>query len=124
NPYTGPWHRITAHPILVINNIYDPATPYQAAQAMTRQLADARPLTVEGYGHTALENPSSCVHEYESRYLIGGILPPERSHLPTRHSAFRQPRVIATRASPYSRSSCGTTLEGPHHDEDDGRRNR
>jgi pimeloyl-ACP methyl ester carboxylesterase len=77
NPYTGPWHRITAHPILVINNIYDPATPYQAAQAMTRQLADARLLTVEGYGHTALENPSSCVHEYESRYLIDGILPPK-----------------------------------------------
>jgi hypothetical protein len=43
---------------------------------MTRQLADARLLTVEGYGHTALENPSSCVNEHESRYLIDGTLPP------------------------------------------------
>ena len=77
NPYTGPWNRTTAHPILVINTTYDPATPYQAAQAMTRELADARLLTLEGYGHTALANPSSCVKEYESRYLIDGILPPE-----------------------------------------------
>ncbi len=76
NPYTGPWNRTTAHPILVVNTTYDPATPYQGAQAMTRQLADARLLTLEGYGHTALINASSCVNEYESRYLIDGILPP------------------------------------------------
>jgi pimeloyl-ACP methyl ester carboxylesterase len=76
NPYTGPWNRTTAHPILVVNTTYDPATPYQGAQAMTQQLFDARLLTLEGYGHTALVNASSCVKEYESRYLIDGILPP------------------------------------------------
>src|SRR5215470_5364084 len=37
--YTGPWNRTTAHPILVINTTYDPATPYQAAEAMVRELA-------------------------------------------------------------------------------------
>src|SRR5215813_11540055 len=76
NPYTGPWNRTTAHPILVVNTTYDPATPHQGAEAMVRELADARLLTLEGYGHTALENPSSCVNEYESRYLIDGTLPP------------------------------------------------
>jgi hypothetical protein len=53
----------------VVGTTYDPATPYQGAQAMTRELGDARLLTLEGYGHTTLTNPSRCVNEYESRYL-------------------------------------------------------
>jgi hypothetical protein len=43
---------------------------------MTRAPARARLLTMEGYGHTALLNPSSCVNRYESRYFIDGALPP------------------------------------------------
>src|SRR5262249_5924571 len=74
--YTGPWNRVTAHPILVVNTTYDPATPYGAAQAMIQELADARLLTLEGYGHTAMVNASRCINEYETRYLIDGILPP------------------------------------------------
>ncbi|WP_260610432.1 alpha/beta hydrolase [Streptomyces sp. WAC06614] len=75
HPYTGPWNRPTAHPILLVNPTYDPATPYSAAQAMARELADARLLTLNSYGHTALLNPSSCVSAYESRYFIDGVLP-------------------------------------------------
>ncbi|GFH38332.1 alpha/beta hydrolase [Streptomyces pacificus] len=75
--YTGPWNRLTAHPVLVVNTRYDPATPYQGALAMTRQLARARLLTVEGYGHSSLVNPSLCVDDYERRYLVDGVLPPE-----------------------------------------------
>ncbi|MEV6953468.1 alpha/beta hydrolase [Streptomyces sp. NPDC051183] len=74
--YTGPWNRRTAHPILVVNPRYDTATPYQSAEAMTRELADARLLTLEGYGHTALLNPSACVNRYAVRYLTTGALPP------------------------------------------------
>ncbi|MFD7877137.1 alpha/beta hydrolase [Streptomyces sp. NPDC059766] len=74
--YTGPWNRPRAHPLLLVNNTYDPATPYRGAQAMATQLADARLLTVEGYGHTVLLNPSTCAKDYESRYLVDGILPP------------------------------------------------
>ena len=74
--YFGPWNRPTAHPILVVGNIYDPATPYQGAVAMASDLARARLLTVQGYGHTALGNPSSCVNAYESRYFVDGTLPP------------------------------------------------
>ncbi|WP_261386635.1 alpha/beta hydrolase [Streptomyces sp. BK340] len=74
--YRGPWNRPTAHPVLVIGTTYDPATPYADAQAMARELADARLLTHEGYGHTALINPSSCVQAYESRYFVDGTLPP------------------------------------------------
>ncbi|MFB7336187.1 alpha/beta hydrolase [Streptomyces adustus] len=74
--YTGPWNRSTAHPLLLVNNVYDPATPYRAAQAMATQLADARLLTVQGYGHTVLLNPSTCAKNHESRYLVDGVLPP------------------------------------------------
>jgi pimeloyl-ACP methyl ester carboxylesterase len=75
--YSGPWDRPTANAILVIGNTHDLSTPYRNSVAMARELAKARLLTVEGYGHTALLNPSSCASQYESDYLIGGTLPPE-----------------------------------------------
>jgi hypothetical protein len=39
---------------------------------MARQLARARLLTMDGYGHSALFNPSSCMNRYENRYFING----------------------------------------------------
>jgi pimeloyl-ACP methyl ester carboxylesterase len=74
--YTGPWNRPTARPILVVGNTVDPATPYQDAVAMSQDLADARLLTVRGYGHSALGNHSSCVDTIESAYFVTGALPP------------------------------------------------
>lgn len=44
---------------------------------MTRQLAQARLLTLEGYGHTALLNPSACTKRSMRRYYIRGTLPPK-----------------------------------------------
>ncbi|WP_406267354.1 alpha/beta hydrolase [Streptomyces sp. NBC_00191] len=74
--YAGPWNKDTANPVLVVNPTYDPATPYQGGRAMARELADARLLTLDGYGHTALDNPSSCVGRHAVRYFLGGVLPP------------------------------------------------
>lgn len=73
--YTGPWDR-SSTPILTINTLYDPATPYRSGRAMTRQLGNARLLTVAGYGHTTLLNPSRCAAEHETAYLVSGALPP------------------------------------------------
>lgn len=73
-PYRGPWNRPTA-PVLTVNTTFDPATPRRSAVAMTRQLGNARLLTVRGYGHTTLLNPSSCVARYEVRYFTDGTLP-------------------------------------------------
>jgi pimeloyl-ACP methyl ester carboxylesterase len=73
--YAGPWNRRTASPILVIGNTGDPATPYQGAVAMARDLARARLLTVDGFGHTEFANPSTCVTGDEIRYLTTGALP-------------------------------------------------
>jgi pimeloyl-ACP methyl ester carboxylesterase len=73
--YDGPWNRPTASPILLVGNIYDPATPYSGSLAMAAELARARLLTVAGYGHTALLNPSTCVGNYETSYFLTGALP-------------------------------------------------
>lgn len=73
--YSGPWNRPTAHPILVVGNTGDPATPYSGAVAMSHDLADARLVTVRGFGHTALGNPSSCVDSIEGDYFVSGALP-------------------------------------------------
>ncbi|MGA8117997.1 MAG: alpha/beta hydrolase [Actinocatenispora sp.] len=76
NRYGGPWNHRTANPVLVIGNTFDPATPLRGAVAMSRKLARARLLTMDGYGHTALLNPSACVNRYEARYFVSGALPP------------------------------------------------
>ena len=72
--YTGPWNHRTA-PILVVGNTFDPATPYSASVAMSHDLANARLLTVHGYGHSALTNHSDCVATIEDAYFVTGALP-------------------------------------------------
>jgi pimeloyl-ACP methyl ester carboxylesterase len=77
DPYTGPWNTPTAAPILIIGNTTDPSTPIQNSIQMVKQLANARLLTVHGYGHTAFLNPSGCASAAEVAYLVDGTLPPE-----------------------------------------------
>ena len=77
--YSGPWNRPTATTILVLGNTGDPILPYQNSVAMSRDLARARLLTVDGYGHTESGNPSACATDYETRYLLTGALPPPRT---------------------------------------------
>ncbi|MEV6393894.1 alpha/beta hydrolase [Streptomyces sp. NPDC051907] len=92
NRYRGPWNKPTAHPILVVGTRYDPSTPYAAAQAMAEELADARLLTNDGHGHTALLNPSSCIQAHESRYLIDGVLPPPGTRCRQDRPPFSPPK--------------------------------
>lgn len=74
--YTGPWNRPTASTILVMSLTGDPLTTHQDAIAMTRDLARARLLTIDGFGHTELPNPSTCAIDYEVSYFTTGALPP------------------------------------------------
>jgi pimeloyl-ACP methyl ester carboxylesterase len=75
--YTGPWNHPTPHTILLIGNTYDPSTPYKNSLGMAKELANARLLTVTGYGHTVLLNPSHCAEHYEDAYLVNLTLPPK-----------------------------------------------
>jgi pimeloyl-ACP methyl ester carboxylesterase len=73
--YAGPWNHPTAAPILVVNTTIDPATPYRDAVAMTQDLANARLLTVNGYGDSTLTNHSTCANTIEDAYFVTGALP-------------------------------------------------
>jgi pimeloyl-ACP methyl ester carboxylesterase len=72
--YTGPWNRPTASTILLLANTGDPITAYQDSVAMSRDLARARLLTVDGYGHTT-GTTSTCAVDDVVRYTLTGALP-------------------------------------------------
>ncbi len=74
--YAGPWNRPTANTILLVGNTGDPDTSYASSVAMSHYLANARLLTVNGYGHTEISNPSACANADEQSYLLTGALPP------------------------------------------------
>jgi TAP-like protein len=74
SPYLGPWNHHTS-PIVVVGTTGDPATPYNNAVLTERLLPGARLITIKGYGHTELANPSTCAQNYIASYLINGVLP-------------------------------------------------
>ena len=67
--YMGPFNRRTANPVLVVGNLFDPATPYHGAQTVNALLPDSALLTVHGWGHTSLFL-SACADEAITRYLV------------------------------------------------------
>ena len=73
--YRGPWNNPTPVPVLVVGNTFDPATPYSSSEAMAAALADGHLLTVDGFGHTELLNPSACAQQHISDYLLDGTVP-------------------------------------------------
>ncbi|MDL5154813.1 alpha/beta fold hydrolase [Actinomycetospora termitidis] len=83
--YLGPWNAPLPAPALVINARYDPETPLANARATASQLAAARLLVVDGFGHTTLDLPSRCASDAAAAYLLdptrlpaeGATCPPE-----------------------------------------------
>jgi hypothetical protein len=66
----------------------DPATSYQSSAALSHELARARLLTIDGYGHTEQANPSTCATDYGIRYLLTGALPPAGTVCPQNGTPF------------------------------------
>lgn len=84
--YLGPWQAETASPVLVVGNLYDPATPYHGAVTAADLLPNSRLLTYTGWGHTAFVSGNACVDDVVSTYFVtllipnpGKICPPEGS---------------------------------------------
>ena len=63
-------------PVVVISTTGDPATPYEAGEALTEALG-GRLLTYEGTQHTAFLQGIDCVDDVGAAYLIDGALPAE-----------------------------------------------
>ncbi|MFM1800348.1 MAG: hypothetical protein RLZZ117_2626 [Cyanobacteriota bacterium] len=89
SPYSGPWSTPTTAPVLVIGHRFDPALPFQSALGMARELDRARLLSVNGYGHTVLRNPSACAARYETALFLSGLLPLPGTVCPSDSAPFR-----------------------------------
>lgn len=87
--YSGPWNRRRQHPILVVNNRYDPETPVWNAQATRDELGDARLLIIDGYGHTTLNVHSACASAAEVSYLVTLQPPDDGATCTADHQPFR-----------------------------------
>src|SRR6185312_12193173 len=72
--YMGPFDARTSNPVLVIGNLFDPATRYQGAQIVHQLLPKSALLTVHGWGHTSLFL-SRCADRVSVRYLLEGVTP-------------------------------------------------
>jgi pimeloyl-ACP methyl ester carboxylesterase len=63
-----------APPIMVIGTTGDPATPYEYAQTMARELSSAVLVTLDGEGHLAY-GQSGCVRALVTAYLVRNVAP-------------------------------------------------
>ncbi len=73
--YTGPFTATTSNPVLVIGNLYDPATRYEGAQTVRRLLRSSSLLTVDVSGHTSL-GLSGCAGSITGSYLVDPSIAP------------------------------------------------
>ncbi|SEP63806.1 alpha/beta hydrolase [Microlunatus flavus] len=67
-------HRVGDRPVVVVGTTGDPATPYEYAVDMARQLDSAVLVTHEGEGHTAYGS-SACVRRLVQAYFDDGTVP-------------------------------------------------
>jgi pimeloyl-ACP methyl ester carboxylesterase len=103
--YAGPWDRPTAAPILMLNTVADPATAYAGAVRAQRRMADARLVTVDGWGHTSLADPSTCARQVLDRYLLDGVAPANGLHCAPDAGPFPAGLVAASSADSTSNST-------------------
>ncbi|RPD70207.1 alpha/beta-hydrolase [Lentinus tigrinus ALCF2SS1-7] len=74
--YEGPFNKSIAHPILVIGNTFDPATPFSGAKAVADELGNHATLVrLNGFGHTSQAEPSACISDIIRAYMVNGTLP-------------------------------------------------
>ena len=64
-----------APPIVVVGTTRDPATPYQQAVSLARQLESGVLVSRDGDGHTGFQQDNRCVDEAVENYLLAGTEP-------------------------------------------------
>ena len=97
--YLGPFTRHTAQPVLVVGNLFDPATPYHGAVIADRLLPNSRLLTVHAWGHSSLFS-STCADQAIGRYLL-------TSQPPARGTVCKQDVVPFEQPAPATRTTPG-----------------
>ncbi|GAB2972370.1 alpha/beta hydrolase [Nocardioides montaniterrae] len=64
-----------APPIVVIGTTRDPATPYEEAVALSKELTSGVLLSRDGDGHTGYNKGNACIDDAVEGYLIRGDVP-------------------------------------------------
>ena len=62
-------------PIVVVGTTRDPATIYEWAQLLRKELANGVLVTYDGDGHTAYKEGSSCIDDALDAYYVRGTVP-------------------------------------------------
>ena len=96
--YRGPFTRRTAAPVLVVGNLWDPATNYRGARRAAALLPHSRLLTSDSWGHTAYGS-SSCVTQAVARYLLRQLVPAEGARCTGDEQPFREAAPAAARSA-------------------------
>jgi pimeloyl-ACP methyl ester carboxylesterase len=101
-PIANPQHRLrvrgAATPVLVTNALHDPATGYNRALGVARQLGrEGVLLTYDGWGH-GVYGRSDCVNGTMDRYLIDRATPSRGTHCPGVEPPVDPPSVASGRA--------------------------
>lgn len=71
----GPVTGAGADPIVILGTTGDPATPYNWAQALRKQLSNSILITLVGEGHLAYDEGLSCIDRPVNNFFISGELP-------------------------------------------------
>ncbi|KAI0408733.1 alpha/beta-hydrolase [Xylaria palmicola] len=75
--YRGDLNRTLKHPVLLIAEAYDPATPLRNGRRLLAEMGpNARLIAHHGYGH-ASKDKSSCTDNIAKTYILEGKLPDE-----------------------------------------------
>ena len=99
--------------MLVVGNLFDPATPYHGAVTVDRLLPRSRLLTLAGWGHTSLFL-SACVDAHVNTYLLTTRVPPRGTVCEPDVVPFTEPAAPAQtlRASGASKAALIPPLLG------------
>jgi hypothetical protein len=108
--FLGPWTARTSSPVLVVGNLFDPATRYQGAVTAARLLPNSRLLTYAGWGHAAfLIRGNFCVDSHVTTYLVTTRVPPAGTVCQPAGSPFG-PQGPAAQAQATAAASVGVPL--------------
>ncbi|KAL4938022.1 hypothetical protein BDV06DRAFT_232195 [Aspergillus oleicola] len=86
--YEGDFDIATKHPVLVIGNTYDVATPLRSAQNISSSFQNAVVLENNGFGHTSIAHGSTCTVNAVRAYFQDGTLPEDGTFCEVDYAPF------------------------------------
>ncbi|KAL4869308.1 hypothetical protein BDV12DRAFT_196547 [Aspergillus spectabilis] len=92
--YEGDFNVKTKHPLLVIGNTYDSATPFRSAQNVSAGFESSVLVENGGFGHGSHAHGSACTSRIIREYFTEGTLPESDTFCETSYGPFED-KVLA-----------------------------